>query len=1200
MLIGKIDLPKELLAAQEAGNLVVFAGAGVSMGPPANCPDFDGLVGQIGAGASVEREPGEPSERYLGRLESAGVPVHRLARDRLDDPASSPNELHKDLLRLFSTPETVRVVTTNFDRHFTTACADNHGNRVEIFKAPALPVGTRFAGIVYLHGSVEGPADRLVLTDRDFGRAYLTEGWARRFLLQVYGTYTVLFVGYSHNDTVMHYLTRGLPPGDSRLFAVVPDPDAPRWKHLGVTPIAYPLHRSGNKHADLHTSVAAWADYIAMGAFEHEERITRILANRPPVRDCEDDDYMKSVVADAQRHLVFCRLAKGKEWLLWAEEKGLLTPLFSRRTVADSRVSTLAWWFCRQGVVREHETALGIFRRQGQCLSQPLWYAIAQGFHAEKEPNPASLRKWLPILIDQTTQEDPTQFLDYLFAKAATAGSWPLALLLFEHQTRPHIKLEENYATAAKGGKPPDPTRTEIVIYGSHHWMKEAWEKIFKPNLGQTARGVLDICVYNIRRAYELETCHGSANDHWDPISFHRSAIEPNAQDDLHHAFDILIDGCRDSLEWLIFHERPIASGVLREWLKTPAPLLNRLAIHALRLDPGITPDDKLRCAIDAELLAKLSLHHEVFLLLRDAYPMASLSVRRLLLDHARQVTRTEIKETATDRPDVFWHGYFTLVTWLNRAAAGKCPLARTRLRRMSRKYPKFVVSDQPDFTHWSGGVREYVPESPVSVDQLLAMPIANVLELLDSYREAGMFGKTREGLLAALTSAAKQKPEWGVALARALPQDICRIRDAVAHVLWGWRAADLSDAQWQEVLQTMKDVPVLLAPDRDAAMLLQHGVTKEKAKIPDALMPLAEEVAGMLWAAAEASYAKPDRDPKDWLSSSINASGGQIAEFYITAISVRRKQAGDDWKNLPDDVKRQLDRIIDSRTYAGEMGRIILASQIPFLFACDQPWARRRVLPLLAWKRNKRQTVQAWDGFAHWGKWYDELLPDLLPLYEACFQRLDNDLTNVRKRFAEHIAAICLFSTREEVRGKWLSEFLQSVTATDRHEFAEAIRQLLWNMKPERAERAWRDWLDKYWKMRLDGKPVPLDANEANKMIEWAPHLGTVFPEVVQRIAETPFPPKVDQFIYHLLKEKGIHTAHPEATAEFLRLVVKASYETIADHGGLPEIIREVAKVPATHEALRTVVEHMAARGSPLAGELRQVITGRSPKNST
>src|SRR5690554_7670999 len=40
----------------------------------------------------------------------------------------------------------------------------------------------------------------LVITDREFGRAYLTEGWARRFLVALFRKYVVLFVGYSHDD----------------------------------------------------------------------------------------------------------------------------------------------------------------------------------------------------------------------------------------------------------------------------------------------------------------------------------------------------------------------------------------------------------------------------------------------------------------------------------------------------------------------------------------------------------------------------------------------------------------------------------------------------------------------------------------------------------------------------------------------------------------------------------------------------------------------------------------------------------------------------------------------------------------------------------------------------------------------------------------------------------------------------------------
>ena len=49
MLFGKVNLPDSLLNAQRNETLVVFAGAGVSMGAPANYPSFAELAKQVNA-----------------------------------------------------------------------------------------------------------------------------------------------------------------------------------------------------------------------------------------------------------------------------------------------------------------------------------------------------------------------------------------------------------------------------------------------------------------------------------------------------------------------------------------------------------------------------------------------------------------------------------------------------------------------------------------------------------------------------------------------------------------------------------------------------------------------------------------------------------------------------------------------------------------------------------------------------------------------------------------------------------------------------------------------------------------------------------------------------------------------------------------------------------------------------------------------
>ena len=277
MRIAGVNFPGPLLNALHDGRLVVFAGAGVSMGPPANLPDFGGLARQVAEGTSLSIGEGEPEDRFLGRLKAAGTDVHQIAAQRLQQNNPEPKALHRDLLRLYRRPEDIRIVTTNFDILLEEA-AGRENPKVSV--ATALPLGQRFQGIVHIHGSINEP-EEMVLTNLDFGRAYLTEdgGWARRFLISLFASHTVLFVGYSHNDTIMTYLTPSLPRDDTgRRYALIGDQsDGPeRWRNLGIEPIVFPpirrerLYRPGpsSKGAcQLHTP-----QHFGLATRNHEHR----------------------------------------------------------------------------------------------------------------------------------------------------------------------------------------------------------------------------------------------------------------------------------------------------------------------------------------------------------------------------------------------------------------------------------------------------------------------------------------------------------------------------------------------------------------------------------------------------------------------------------------------------------------------------------------------------------------------------------------------------------------------------------------------------------------------------------------------------------------------------------------------------------------------------------------------------------------
>src|SRR6266705_5607698 len=144
MLIKGIDFPESLLRAQLSGGLVVFAGAGVSNPPPSSLPLFSGLAAQIGEGTGIGKNLDEPEDRYLGRLKKAGVDVHQSATRILLNDTTKPHDLHRLLLQLFPSPLRVRLVTTNFDTHFSVAGNAVFNTPPDIFYAPALPLGDDF------------------------------------------------------------------------------------------------------------------------------------------------------------------------------------------------------------------------------------------------------------------------------------------------------------------------------------------------------------------------------------------------------------------------------------------------------------------------------------------------------------------------------------------------------------------------------------------------------------------------------------------------------------------------------------------------------------------------------------------------------------------------------------------------------------------------------------------------------------------------------------------------------------------------------------------------------------------------------------------------------------------------------------------------------------------------------------------------
>ena len=357
MLIKGIDLPEILLRAREADELVVFAGAGVSCPAPSNLPLFTGLALKIGENSGVTKGEAEPEDHYLGKLKQKGISVHEKAARILVNGATKPHELHRQLLQLFPALENVRIVTTNFDIHFSTASQEVFGNSPDIYYAPALPLGDDFSGIVYLHGCAGKQPKNCILTDEDFGRAYLTQAWASRFLASMFSRYAVLFVGYSHGDVVMNYLARGLPPSQKpRRFAFTTANGNSDWDYLGIKAVLYEQCEGENQHRSITDCVTEWVKENRRGLLEKAERIRTIAEGKPPLEG-EEADYLKYCLSNLDTARIFLKYAKSPEWISWLEKQQFVQPLFKRENELQQFGRELALWLVETFMVAHFATS---------------------------------------------------------------------------------------------------------------------------------------------------------------------------------------------------------------------------------------------------------------------------------------------------------------------------------------------------------------------------------------------------------------------------------------------------------------------------------------------------------------------------------------------------------------------------------------------------------------------------------------------------------------------------------------------------------------------------------------------------------------------------------------------------------------------------------------------------------------------------
>lgn len=1165
--LGTIDFDDRIIDALRDNRLVIFAGAGVSMGHPSNLSSFWTLANDIAQGTGFT--PKDPLDRFLGELHHHKVAVHDRAVKLLSLEGSAPNELHHNLLRLFRNAADVRLVTTNFDRHFVTAATELFNTIPDVYRAPALPRGYNFSGIVHVHGILPWAQD-LVLTDSDFGKAYLTEGWARQFLVDVFHNYTVLFVGYSHDDAVMNYLARALPVERVAGRFALTDKNG-NWDLLGITPIIFEPKEGNNSFQNLYDGVRRLADRSVRGALDWQLVITELCGRSPP---SDTDEEAISEVEQALRELHTTRflidVARDPQWLHWLNNRKHLDAIFGV-AVLDERDQLLIKWVVNNYVLEHSDEIMNIVATHGLKMHSELWHAIGikLGNTNENLVDVSVLKRWISVLLTCAPNDTDPFVLMLLAERCATVGCANLSLTIFMKMSDYRLDIRKGFASLGHDSNKNLRLEVECNLRAESWTLNEVWTKHIKPLLPYLAQQLISRTTHRLEDIHSELTTWEKASPKWDPNSFRRSAIELNEQDKNPGTLDVLIDIARDSLEWLAENSPTLLGAWIETLVTSDVPLLRRLAVHSITVNPQRSPKECINWLLTHGCIYDISVHHEVFRAAALYYPDADELSRKSLVEaivtHSVPSTQSNSPEKLTDRFHFDW------LFWLLRAKPD-CSIADEKIAFIKAKYPEWKTSDHPDFTHVIGTAKWVGTISPWSTEQILATSPREQLDQLLNFKDDGVDRPTREGLQEKIREACKKNTDWALLLGQILIEKNLWSSDLWPAIILGIQDSELSKDGWIDLLGMVSNPELCANQAHSIANLLYCLVRDDSKPFVLELLDQATLISEMIWNSLDPEEQYDEID--DSLTRAINSFAGVTVNFWIKSLSLLVHDKTKDNSIITGKYFHRFSMVLQDNNKNGELGRSLLTSNTSFLFKLNESWTCQHIIPLFS-DLDKRKFSQAWECFLKWDRLFPALVETLLPAYISAISRLDAELKNCRQIFIKSYTSICVFHDIDPTQ-KLLPLLFKYSSLKDRLDFASHLSYLLRNMKPPAQQQLWERWLSRYWHNRSQGLLAALVDDEICIMLEWLPYLGDSYPDAVKFLVSGPTISLGKRYFFLGMEESDLIERFPTETVELLIYLSKCQITHLA---------MELSDIQARLPELTADYQHRLEEAFALAG---------------
>lgn len=1184
------DIPEELINAQKENRLVIFAGAGVSMGEPAKLPNFKNLSIKLSENSNIKIKNNEDVDRFLGRLSDKYKNYFHLHKKVFDifKNLKNPNPLHNLIIQLFKDKD-IKIITTNFDSLFSRAL-NNQKIKSEIYYAPALPLGDDFNGLVYLHGNAENNYKNLVLTDKDFSQAYICRGWATNFLKDLFKNHYVLFIGYSCNDTILKYLTRGLITKNAYAIIDKNSEDAQHWDNLGVKTIKF--ENKDNSYNNLNLLLSSWVNYCTDTFLWNRDNIKRIAEQKPENLDPKDLDYLKKYIF-TERYLVDILLkninkSNCNNWLKWLFENDYLSHLFmSKLNCPLNEIElTLKEWFVKTFVDDESLYELGSYNspnglinkicdKYGYQLSDEMTNELYRHFHDNMKIK-SIYSFWLPQILSSNPakQEKDRMFLTTQLINCMKFGYNDLSNLLITHlfELNIHNKIREiKY-------------RADSYFLRNFYFSNENIFFKYYDTLLSTISYNLEKCIIESKIYNDSSYCS----------SFEIKEIEQNVQD-IEYSSELqdLMYILKESLNLMINSNIEKAKGYILKWLNSDIPILIRVGIYGLYSNKILTASQVLNLFIKREWLLDNYLYmHEVRHYLRLNYKFLSNRNKKKLLDKILNTIESESEKELI--------GSFRFIRYIYDNQENKeCSILNEYYNNVAKKIKIDVdkISRDLDANWYADGVGGVVTYNyHTSVQEILKLDINSdkTLQFLlteegEDYIEGECWGKSRRSFTTRVQEVIQKDSNWGLNLFNNLIQRDIHNTDLYQVIFRGFN--NFEEIYDKKLFKNLK----LLITQFNAFLngkkisssdlgcyieLLSNCLKYEYKNYSNNFIKLIKTSLNIIWNSIDKNETEKITT-KCIFTNAINSNAGNVIRALLKLLWIEFLKSNKNI-NIFKIYKNWFNKeIIGKDENKSKLGLSIIASRLSFLYSFDRNWTKDYIISKL--DLSSPDCDYVWSGFLYSSpKFYKDFVLDLLPYFNQVikmnkkdFKIKDNSRGPFIKFYVVMFLTILIFDKNTDDIEKFdLNLFFENL---EDNEISYCYQTLKSHLDNEYIKKN----IDIYnkWFLKILQERVNLLKSEQEKIciMKTIIKFENIFSDCLNIIKEINFN-NFDFIVFYDLKDSPLIEDKPNDVVDFLNLIINeySLKNSNTDIYSLDELLKNLATKCTNQEILKNILKNI------------------------